>query len=863
MLTLGVWGLALSFGERMGMNVKSIWRPLGGVALAALLVLTAVPAQALDAVNDVTGAESASADAHGDVAQPADADAVDAAADATAESDGAAGGVDADAGATADDAAGETASDVEDADGVSASADGHAHDHDAAATDDSLRTVEPVEEAAPLPEPGDVTEVPDTVVLNGRVILLPDEPSVSEPGASVGGGVLIGTDDGTFVPVDADSFGSALQPDAQFAGVATLNATARDAVAASLAASETGSLSADDVLEAVSASVGESEEALPVTGETAAPEAEPFAESGDAAGAPLGGAPAARAHTVDAVYFTGSTSSYGNRAFTESQLKSLVTQSGSYWKTQSDGSVPSITTSRFKKLTATASSCTPSSLWTQAAKAYGTNANSYTNGRHLVVFVDSRYGCSMAGLAGIGTSIHTGGTVWVDLGSYGGRGTAANQDTVNKSLTTLAHELGHNMSLGHAQARVCSGTTTDQRVGWYADSQNPNTLRVLKPSGSPCQDVEYGDTWSLMGSGGSANSKPPALGVAHRTALGVNPSGSVRTVVVKGGRSQTFTLNALGSANGLRGLKITNNFGEVFYVEYRGSTGQDSQLMGGRSSFASPYGGSIVSTGVQVSKSYPTAQARWSDGVYRPYAAKRSTSLTANQAGKKALDFKAGTVSLPIDSNARVRVTQLTSTTAKVTVEFSPFIDIPYNHKFGTEINWMSSSGLSTGINAGSGLRKYDAKSNVTREAMAAFLYRLNTPKGATAPKGYKIPKKSPFIDVPTNHKFYKEIAWMYTSKLSTGISTPSGRAYAPKSGVTREAMAAFLYRMDKSTYKGASTSQFSDVRRGDKFYKEISWMYQSGLSTGVKQPSGKPQYQPKNNVSREAMAAFIYRYKH
>jgi hypothetical protein len=36
--------------------------------------------------------------------------------------------------------------------------------------------------------------------------------------------------------------------------------------------------------------------------------------------------------------------------------------------------------------------------------------------------------------------------------------------------------------------------------------------------------------------------------------------------------------------------------------------------------------------------------------------------------------------------------------------------------------------------------------------------------------------------------------------------------------------------------------------------------MSQSGLSTGIKQPSGKPVYAAKSNVTREAMAAFLYR---
>ena len=116
------------------------------------------------------------------------------------------------------------------------------------------------------------------------------------------------------------------------------------------------------------------------------------------------------------------------------------------------------------------------------------------------------------------------------------------------------------------------------------------------------------------------------------------------------------------------------------------------------------------------------------------------------------------------------------------------------------------------------------------------------------------------FPDVQQGHKFFKEIEWMGESGLSTGVRTPSGKLYRPKAEVTREAMAAFLYRLEKANYKGPATSPFADMKPGDKFYNEISWMYETGLSTGIKQPSGKPIYAPKENVSREAMAAFIYR---
>ncbi|SJN13376.1 hypothetical protein FM113_17670 [Leucobacter sp. 7(1)] len=186
------------------------------------------------------------------------------------------------------------------------------------------------------------------------------------------------------------------------------------------------------------------------------------------------------------------------------------------------------------------------------------------------------------------------------------------------------------------------------------------------------------------------------------------------------------------------------------------------------------------------------------------------------------------------------------------------FPDVPQNHKFFKEIEWMGTSGLSTGIKTSDGRASmYQPKTRVSREAMAAFLYRM---QGAT----YIGPATSPFADVKRGDPFYNEIAWMHKMGYSTGIKQASGKPkYAPKDRVSREAMAAFIYRLEGAKYSGPATSPFADMRKGDKFYNEITWMHKMGYSTGMKQPSGKPKYTPKDRVSREAMAAFIYRLNH
>ena len=184
----------------------------------------------------------------------------------------------------------------------------------------------------------------------------------------------------------------------------------------------------------------------------------------------------------------------------------------------------------------------------------------------------------------------------------------------------------------------------------------------------------------------------------------------------------------------------------------------------------------------------------------------------------------------------------------------APFTDVKKGQKFYNEIAWMYTAKVTTGVKQADGSVKYMPKANVTREAMAAFLFRQY------GDKNYQAPKTSKFTDVKYGDKFYKEIAWMDSKGYSTGVKQANGSVkYMPKANVTREAMAAFIYRIEKGAGTGKSVV-FNDVKPGQKFFKEINWMSGTGITTGIKQSNGTYNYAPKANVTREAMAAFLYR---
>ncbi|PFG20891.1 S-layer homology domain-containing protein [Serinibacter salmoneus] len=184
----------------------------------------------------------------------------------------------------------------------------------------------------------------------------------------------------------------------------------------------------------------------------------------------------------------------------------------------------------------------------------------------------------------------------------------------------------------------------------------------------------------------------------------------------------------------------------------------------------------------------------------------------------------------------------------------SPFRDVSTTNQFFNEIDWLYSEQITTGWRV-SGGREYRPLEDINRDAMAAFLYRL-----AGSPS-YTPPRTSPFSDVSTSNRYYKEISWLYAEGISTGWGSGSTREFRPLEQIDRDAMAAFLYRMaGEPRYSAPGTSPFADVSTRTMYYKEIAWLASEGISTGWSTSSGQ-EFRPGDAVARDAMAAFLYRF--
>lgn len=197
------------------------------------------------------------------------------------------------------------------------------------------------------------------------------------------------------------------------------------------------------------------------------------------------------------------------------------------------------------------------------------------------------------------------------------------------------------------------------------------------------------------------------------------------------------------------------------------------------------------------------------------------------------------------------------ATAAPVVEGVVSFADVPESSMFHKEIAWLAAEGISTGWDVEGGVREYRPLARIARDAMAAFLYRK---AGSPA---YTPPASSPFTDVGPGAAFYKEITWLSSQGISTGWDVGGGkREYRPLSPIARDAMAAFLFRFAKpAAYSAPAQSPFMDVATGGAFYREITWLASSGISTGWDVGDGRREYRPLNGIARDAMAAFLYRY--
>ncbi|WP_425863754.1 S-layer homology domain-containing protein [Arthrobacter sp. TWP1-1] len=240
---------------------------------------------------------------------------------------------------------------------------------------------------------------------------------------------------------------------------------------------------------------------------------------------------------------------------------------------------------------------------------------------------------------------------------------------------------------------------------------------------------------------------------------------------------------------------------------------------------------------------YRTGLGNWVYWTASPMFAASSTEWA--QASWISEPVPAGATAISIGLNILANGTLITDDYELYdTATVRSFTDVPATANFYKEVSWASNNLITTGYLDGT----FRPLQNIDRNAMAAFMYRL---AGSPA---YTPPAVSHFKDVPPTGPFYKEVNWLYDQGITTGYADGTFR---PFDSVNRDAVAAFLYRMNGKPAVPANAPTFVDVRTTTPFYNEIRWLAATGITTGY--PGNL--YKPIQPIARDAMAAFVYRY--
>ena len=109
------------------------------------------------------------------------------------------------------------------------------------------------------------------------------------------------------------------------------------------------------------------------------------------------------------------------------------------------------------------------------------------------------------------------------------------------------------------------------------------------------------------------------------------------------------------------------------------------------------------------------------------------------------------------------------------------------------------------------------------------------------------------FDDVSKGDWFYKDVEYVYNEGIMDGVSK---REFAPNETLTRAMIVKILYRIEGEP-AGYRSSGFNDVESGRWYTGAVAWAAEKEIVKGY----GNGKFGPNDPVTREQLAAILYRY--
>lgn len=303
----------------------------------------------------------------------------------------------------------------------------------------------------------------------------------------------------------------------------------------------------------------------------------------------------------------------------------------------------------------------------------------------------------------------------------------------------------------------------------------------------------------------------------------------------------------------------------------------------------SPFVISVPEAAIE-SKVYPTLQAAVDSAknddiidLYKDVAPDTKVTVA------KTIKFKIATNSKKFD--AAKNIVAGSNTTVKVTGESSPYIyEFTYT-KPSSSSSGGSSSGKTTykvttsavnngGVNASPSTAEKGAVITITLSPDKGYkldkltvtdgsgktvstvkksdtVYTFAMPAsavtvGVSYVKATETPSETKFNDVSANDWFASAVDYVTGKGMMNGTAD---NTFSPKANTTRGMVVTVLYRLENQP--STSAASFTDVASGAYYANAVAWANANGIVSGY----GSGKFGPNDKVTREQLAAILYRY--
>ncbi len=109
-----------------------------------------------------------------------------------------------------------------------------------------------------------------------------------------------------------------------------------------------------------------------------------------------------------------------------------------------------------------------------------------------------------------------------------------------------------------------------------------------------------------------------------------------------------------------------------------------------------------------------------------------------------------------------------------------------------------------------------------------------------------------PFTDVNAYDWYYNSVKYVYANNMMAGTDTT---IFSPNVTTTRAMIVTILHRLDGNP--NATASNFIDVEQNQYYTNAVAWASANGIVSGY----GNGNFGPNDTITREQMAAILYRY--